>query len=327
MHICIVIDAKIPVLLYGGTERVVVWLGRALAARGHKVSFLAKPGSTCDFGDVLPLDINRPLDAQIPNGVDIVHMHSELPWPENVPACQTIHGNTREPRDFHPNTIFVSRKHANNHGAEAFVHLGLDPLEYGTPNLESFGQSFVFLGKASWRLKNVKGAIRVARKAGAPIDILGGTRVNFSMGLRITLDPNARFHGMVGGDAKNRFLRQSRGLIFPVLWDEPGATAVIESLYFGVPVFGTPYGCLPELVPTQAGFLSKSGSELAEAAHDPKGFDRRAIHAWWSEQFTSDHMAKKYLTYYEQILSGQSLHPDILKSPATRSKQLFDWFE
>jgi glycosyltransferase involved in cell wall biosynthesis len=326
MHICIVIEAKIPVLLYGGTERFVIWLGRALVACGHKVSFLAKAGSTCDFARVLPLDVAKPLDSQIPPDVDIVHMNTEFAWPETFPACQTIHGNTREPRTFHPNTIFVSQNHASQHGGNAFVSHGLDPLEYGSPGLDQSGHSFVFLGKAAWRLKNVKGAIRVARKAGAPIDILGGTRINLSMGLRITLDPNARFHGMVGGEAKNAFLRQSRGLIFPVLWNEPGAIAVIESLYFGVPVFATPYGCVPELVPEQAGCLSASAGELAEAARDPSRYDRRAIHAWWLEHFTSDHMARKYLTYYEQILSGQNLHPDIIHSPATRANRLFDWF-
>ena len=43
-------------------------------------------------------------------------------------------------------------------------------------------------------------------------------------------------------------LNASRGLIFPVRWHEPFGLAVIESLYFGCPVFATPYGALPELV-------------------------------------------------------------------------------
>ena len=29
MHVCIVVNAHIPAFLYGGTERVVVWPGRA----------------------------------------------------------------------------------------------------------------------------------------------------------------------------------------------------------------------------------------------------------------------------------------------------------
>lgn len=179
------------------------------------------------------------------------------------------------------NTIFVSRRHAEIHNAEAFVHHGLHPREFGPVDTLRSGKAFVFFGNAAWGVKNVRGAIRVARAAGAPIDVLGGKRLNFSMGFRLTLDRNARFHGMVGGERKSCFLRQARGLIHPVLWDEPGAAAAVESLYFGVPVFGTPYGCLPELVPPHVGHLSAHEGELAEAAARAGQHDRRAIHAWW----------------------------------------------
>ncbi len=326
MHVCIVINARLPAFLYGGTERVVVWLGRALVGMGHRVSYLCAAGSQLDFAACLTLDPKAPLDAQLPEGVDIVHMHTELPAPQSVPSCLTIHGNTREPRSFPANTIFCSARHAATHNASAFVHLGLDPLEYGPPPaLDRPGESFLFLGKAAWKLKNLKGAQSIARRAGAPLEVLGGTRLNFKMGFRFSLDTNARFHGMVGGERKNEFLRRGRALLFPVLWDEPGATAVIESLYFGLPVFGTPYGCLPELVPAQAGTLSEQEAVLVEAARQVQALDRRAIHQWWSEGFTSRHMAAKYLGYYTQILDGSPLHPGPIASPVTRHPHLYPW--
>jgi glycosyltransferase involved in cell wall biosynthesis len=326
MNICIVIDSVLPALLYGGTERVVVWLGRALQQQGHRVTYLARAGSVLDFAEVRILDKSLPIDPQLPPNTDLVHFHSEMTPPQSVPFCTTIHGNTRHARSFHPNTIFVSQRHAHNHGAKAFVHLGLDPLEYGLPSdLSRPGSSFIFLGKAAWRLKNVRGAIRIARFAGAPLDVLGGTRLNFKMGFRWTWDRNARFHGMVGGEAKNNILRQSRGLIFPVLWHEPGATAIIESLYFGLPVFGTPYGCLPELVPPEAGVLSAHEDELVEAARQVHRFDKRAIHDWWKKGFTSSVMAGKYLHYYTRILDGENLHPDVIESVQTRSADLLPW--
>ncbi len=325
MHICIVIDSVIPSLLYGGSERVVLWLGRALHEMGHRVTYMARAGSRCDFAPVRTLDRTLPFDSQIPKDVDIVHSHSETYMPRNHPVCLTIHGNTRHARTFHPNTIFVSMKHARNHGAEAFVHNGLDPSEYGPVELNHQGTSFVFLGKAAWRVKNVRGAIRVARSAGAPINILGGWRLNFNMGFRMTLDPNAHFKGMVGGEEKNQYLRHARGLIFPVLWEEPFGVAVIESMYFGLPVFGTPYGSLPELVPTHVGYLSNHATELAKAASCAHEYDRHAIHAWWQEHFTSVHMARKYLTYYEKILDGETLHPAPICSPVVRGSKLLDW--
>lgn len=255
------------------------------------------------------IDRALPIDAQIPPDADIVHVHSESLIPQSFPFCQTIHGNARQPRTFHPDTIFASASHARNHGALAFVHNGMDPAEYGLPDLAHAGAHFVFLAKAAWRVKNVRGAIRVARKAGVPLEVLGGHRLNFKMGFRLTLDPNARFRGMVGDKEKNGWIRQARGLIFPVLWEEPFGVAVIEALYFGLPVFATPYGALPEIINECAGFLSNSEAELAGAAARAETYDRRAIHAWWQQHFTHRHMAKKYLSYYEQILSGENLHP------------------
>jgi hypothetical protein len=45
MHIVQVIDAVLPVRKYGGTERVVQSLGRALAEAGHEVTLLAREGT------------------------------------------------------------------------------------------------------------------------------------------------------------------------------------------------------------------------------------------------------------------------------------------
>lgn len=325
MKICIVLNSLIPALEYGGIERVVVWLARGLKELGHDPVFLAKPGSKLDFAEVFPLDMSKPLDLQIPKDTDIVHIHGDIPAPANYPYCFTNHGNARSDRTFDKNTIFCSYKHATNHGGHAFVHLGLDPREYGEPDFEARkNASLIFLGKAAWRLKNVKGAIAVARRANKDIEILGGTRLNFKMGFRFTFDIHAHFHGMVGGEKKNKIIRESCGLVFPVLWHEPGATAVIESLYFGLPVFATPYGCLPELVDPSAGMLSNNEAVLGDAASKAHLYDRKAIHHWWSQHFTYKHMTRKYLTYYETILDGQSLHPEILKSPAVRTN-LLEW--
>ena len=324
MHICLVIDAKLPVQGYGGTERVVYWLGRALYEAGHKITFLAQT-SKINFADVVVIDKSKRLEDQIPKSVDIVHLHSSFDMPSDIPACQTIHGNCRETTIFHPNSIFVSSNHAQNHGATAFVHNGLDGRDYGKPDFNTPRSSFVFLAKAAWRLKNVKGAIRVAKLAKSPIDILGGNRLNFKMGFRLTLSPNAHFHGMVDDSVKIPYLRQARGLIFPVLWPEPFGVAVIESLYFGSPVFATPYGSLPEIVNKDVGFLSNSAKDLANLAMQWESFDRQAIHEYWEKNFSAKVMAKKYLDYYTSILDRQNLHASIIISKPVRSSQMMPW--
>jgi len=49
MRICIVMDRRLPAARYGGAERVVVALGRALQELGHVVTYLAPPGSHLEF--------------------------------------------------------------------------------------------------------------------------------------------------------------------------------------------------------------------------------------------------------------------------------------
>ena len=40
MHILIVNRSKIPVSAYGGAERIIWWLGKALVQMGHQVTYL-----------------------------------------------------------------------------------------------------------------------------------------------------------------------------------------------------------------------------------------------------------------------------------------------
>ena len=134
------------------------------------------------------------------------------------------------------------------------MHNGLDWNDYSTPELMKSRNYFHFLGNAAWRVKNVSGAINVIKKTKTQrLKVLGGVRFNFKMGMRFTFSTKVGFEGMVGGQTKFDLLNGSKGLIFPVKWHEPFGLAIIESLYFGCPVFGTPYGSLPELVTSDFG--------------------------------------------------------------------------
>lgn len=325
MRILIANTGMIPVPRYGGTERVVWCLGKELAKRGHEVTFLVNQGSTCDFARVIPLDVRKGLAEQIPEDVDLVHFHFRLRGGEAIPKpyLATLHGNVGDEASLDRNTVFVSRDHARRHGSGCFVHNGLDWEEYDRPDLDRPRSYFHFLGNAAWRVKNVQGAIDVVRRVpGARLRVLGGRRFNFKMGLRFTISPRIRFHGMVGGREKAELLNGSQGLVFPVRWPEPFGLAVIESLYYGCPVFGTPHGSLPELVTKEVGFLSTRADELAEAlARDAASFSRKACHETARDRFNSKIMAGAYLEKYAQVLAGENLNataPRLVEKPAGR---------
>lgn len=343
MKILLVNNTKIPVHLYGGTERVIWWLGKSLVKMGHEVTYLVKAGSSCPFAKVLTLHDKKPLSEQIPEDCDIMHLHFETTEELPKPHITTLHGNIDGPHTFDQNTVFISHDHAQRHGGSVFVHNGIDFDDYGKPDLNNRRLYFHFLGNAAWRVKNVRGAIDIAGKANERLHVIGGTRVNFRMGLRITLTPHVRFHGMLGGDGKNAILNGSKGLIFPVLWNEPFGLAIVESLYFGCPVFGTPFGSLPELLGKKGnserkkstwngavdafysdfGCLSVKKSELVDAIKNADSFDPRRCHEHALENFSAERMAWDYLRLYEHVLHGNPLHkePPVLEE-AQKEKYL-----
>ena len=317
MHILLVNNSPIPVYGYGGTERVIWDLGKTLVQQGHRVSYLVPEGSTCDFGQVLPIRPDEPWEGQIPADVDITHFQFNPRSELSKPYLVTEHGNARKPKPLPRNTVFLSRNHASRYGSAEYVYNGLDWEAYGPVDFERPRSRYHFLGKAAWSVKNVRGAIKVAKLAGVELDVLGGDRFQFKRGFRFTFSRQIHFHGMVGGEQKNSLLNGSRGLIFPVRWHEPFGLAIIESLYFGCPVFSTPYGSLPELVPETCGFLSASASEMAEAVRTNR-FDPRACHAHVKQHFSVETMTRNYLTMYQRVLDGETLNaqPPVIQDPA-----------
>jgi hypothetical protein len=309
LHILIVYNGKIPTPKYGGTSRDIWYLGKELVKMGHRITYLVGKGSVCDFAEVIPFDPAAPLPGQIPGNVDLVHSHITIREPLPRPYMITLHGNSPEKGEFDINTTFISRDHAARYGSEVYVYNGLGLEEYGKPRLDNPRDYLHFLGKAAWRVKNLRGCMNIARESGYPLRVLGGHRVNLKMGIRITLDPRIRFEGMVGGDLKNRLINGSRALLFPVRWNEPMGLAVIESLYFGCPVFGTPYGALPELVQPEFGFLSNKKSDLVDALKHVEDYDRRRCHEYVCDNFASVHMARNFLPLYEKVLNGEPLNP------------------
>jgi glycosyltransferase involved in cell wall biosynthesis len=324
LKILIVHQNTVPVFAYGGTERVVWDLTRALVDLGHSVTLLVKQGSYCDFAKIVEIDDGQHIFQQISRlDFDIVHFQFNIDAEPSFPYLMTEHGNSKAPRKLPLNTVFVSKDHAHRYGGTTFVHNGLDWSAYGKSTLTSKKNYFHFLGHGAWRVKNLGGAIKVALEANKKLEVLGGKRFNLSRGIRLTFSPHIHFHGMVGGKKKLELLQGSQGLIFPVRWHEPFGLAVIESMYMGCPVYGTPYGALPEIVSNECGYLASSGSELVDAINNSH-FDPEACHERAKSMFNHIKMGQAYAQIYKKVVSGEKLQqhePILLKN----GHQLIDW--
>ncbi|MBG0567486.1 glycosyltransferase [Actinoplanes aureus] len=114
-----------------------------------------------------------------------------------------------------------------------------------------------------------------------------------------------RWAGTVTGRDRDLMLAGARAALFPLRWEEPGGTAVVESLALGVPVVGIARGCLPELIEDGfSGLLTDDEEALGELVGKSATVDPRACRAEAERRFTPAVMAESYLRLYEGIRKG-----------------------
>jgi glycosyltransferase involved in cell wall biosynthesis len=151
-------------------------------------------------------------------------------------------------------------------------------------------------------VKNLKDAVAAARKAHKHINVVGGRWWGLS-----------RFvhnHGIIGGDKKMDVIRNCDFMVFPVRWHEPFGIAVIEAMSQGLPVIGSPFGSLPELITKDVGFIAYSKEELEKlvATDHSKTFDPKIIRKYVEDNFSVRKHAESYLALYEKVVSGAELN-------------------
>ncbi|MGI5215171.1 glycosyltransferase [Plantactinospora sp. CA-290183] len=111
-----------------------------------------------------------------------------------------------------------------------------------------------------------------------------------------------RWVGMVAGAERDDLVASARASLFPLRWEEPGGTAVIESLAVGTPVVAIGRGCLPELVEHgDTGLLTADEAELADLVADADRIDPARCLAEAARRFTPAVMAASYLDLYERV--------------------------
>ncbi len=111
-----------------------------------------------------------------------------------------------------------------------------------------------------------------------------------------------RWIGTVTGRDRDDLVAGARAALFPLRWEEPGGTAVVESLALGTPVVGIARGCLPELIEDgRTGLLTADEQDLGELVHKAGLVAGGECRAEAARRFTPAVMAAAYLRLYEQV--------------------------
>src|SRR5205823_11810357 len=252
----------LPVRGYGGTQRVVVALIDGLAALGHRVSLLAPRGTRVAGAAVVDVPVavllgrEGDLRRHVPAGVEILHAHFVVAQqPAGVAFVQTLHGNLAAGEAVPPHAVFLSRNHAQRHGATTFAYNGLNPADFTCRAQKDVYD--LFIGRLH-RAKGYHWAIAAAKRTGRHLIVAGGWRPSFRRRIR--------YAGEVDGARKRELLAGARCLWMPALWDEPFGLTLIEALFSGTPVLGTRRGALPEVVSPDVGALCDTLGEMVAAA-------------------------------------------------------------
>jgi glycosyltransferase involved in cell wall biosynthesis len=271
--------------------------------------------------------------------VDLVHDHLEVVGPALLaaagdavpPVLQTLHWDLAKHPDFYARfdgggRIFFAgvsgSQLARAHPALRRQALGAIPLATPLPDLPLAEPGDHLLGLG--RLTEVKGydlAARAARRLGLSL-VLAGPVAGYGSAAALAgaadlpdvryfrdrvepeLGAGVRWIGSVGGAAKEELLRTARAVVFPLRWDEPGGTAVVEALAHGVPVVAMRRGVLPELVDHGVtGWLATSEEEFADYLLRVDELDREACRAVAESRFSPAAMAARYETFYRHVLN------------------------
>jgi glycosyltransferase involved in cell wall biosynthesis len=207
------------------------------------------------------------------------------------------------------------------------VHLST-PLAVGADRRPAVakGEHLVVVGRVT-RYKGQAAAARIAHETGVdlvlagpvgphhdPADLTGGKAQEDNPDVRYwreEVEPlvdgrRVRWVGTVAGEARDGLVASARASLQPIDWEEPGGTAVVESLALGTPVVGYRRGCLPELVEHgRTGLLVDPGDEgaLAAAVGEAASLDPDACRREAARRFTPARMADRYLRLYEKVLA------------------------
>ena len=112
-----------------------------------------------------------------------------------------------------------------------------------------------------------------------------------------------RWLGSLDREANLRLIASARAVVFPLRWDEPGATAAVEALACGTPVIGLRRGALCNIVEHGVtGFLADDEDELAGYMKRAGELRPEACRAAADEHFDASLMAERYVQLYEEVI-------------------------
>lgn len=296
----------------GGAPQSLASLVRIQRREGHEVWVATvADGSSDEVVHLGQTDIaNDELVAMISaNQIDVVHFHALAGALQSdvsrVGTASVVHvrgTHYGEPLDT-TNAIYVSERHARSHGAEVYVHNGIDVQ--AMPFVAKKGAYLTFLGKVRRSKKGADTAVAVAKATDRELRVVGGRKFSIPQ-TWMPLQRQIRALGVLGGEQKASVLANASALLFPIRWEEPFGLVLIEAMACGTPVIAFNRGAVSEIVEDGVtGFVVNDFQGMCDAVDRIGEIDRSACRRHVTEHFSIERTAEGVMGCYERAIAGE----------------------
>ncbi len=269
--------------------------------------------------------VARALKLASSKDFDIVHNHIGwriLPFSFLMkrPIVTTLHGPLT---DHYQKTVYSQFKKANlisisRSQREPAPDLHYVATVYNGIEIDKFSfddkprDYFAFLGRISPE-KGLYFAICAAKKAkvrlliGAKIDLVD--RKFYQNKIKPLIDgKQIEYLGELTHKQKVALLKNARGLINPINWQEPFGLVMTEAMACGTPVIATRRASAPEIiVHNKTGFLVDPKNPIPGIVESIKKIDqikREDCRGRVEEKFTAPHMVEGYEKAYQRVIKA-----------------------
>lgn len=294
--------AEVPPRGFAGVDDVVAGLADRLTRAGHAVVVARDPRDLAGAG------------------LDLVHDHRPDGTPLELPSptVLTVHGPVggvrgerlrRLPPSVHLVAVAESqRREAPRLDWAATVPNGVDVDAFPFRDAEARSEEVLWIGRFTPD-KGAHLAIEAARTAGRRI-LLAGTmrepaeRRYFEGAIAPRLGSGVEYVGEPDAALRRALCARAACLVFPVQWEGPYGTLLVEAMACGTPVVATRRGCVPELVVDgQTGVLVDELGDLPLAIGEAAGIDPAACRTHVARRFDLGSTAAGYEALYRALVS------------------------
>jgi glycosyltransferase involved in cell wall biosynthesis len=336
----------IPPKGYSGLEMVLWDLAEGLDELGHIVTIFANEGSKATKHgmlvttgpDISTVNVNwfqeeekryfKWKDIITNDRYDIVH---DMTWfgfsyfhrmnNLKLKVLHTHHGSfiwDTAPPFPKPNLVAISKwmkSYSETYFKQKGFNVGCEYV-YNGVNLDrySFDPSIVktnnllYVGRFS-RFKQPDMAVRIAKKANIPLDLIGGSFVDDPSYMNQIESMCDGVNIVIYKDSTHEFkitkMQEAKVIIVPSKMHEPFGLVAVEAMACGTAVICTRDGALPEIVlHGVTGFVCDTEEQMIEAIKNidqikPEDCRKRA------EEFSRLKMAENYVKLYQKMMKGE----------------------